>query len=295
MRIADRVLTDNVRTSLNLNISKLMQIEREIATGRRINVPSDDPAAAATALRHRTDIALSEQFSRTAQASAARLSAADTALSSLTEVVQRARELTVKAGAGSLGTDQLASIATEINQLLHSAVQIGNTNFSGQFIFAGTKTTTVPFTVTGQVPLTVTYNGNANAIYQDVGQGVQVRVDVPGGQSILPVMNALIQIRDALNGGNTDAATTSGLAALDRALDGLLQTRGSIGARVNRLEDLVQRMDDEQTNLKGLQSGLEDVDITDTIVRLNIARNVYEASLGAAAKAIQPTLVDFLR
>jgi flagellar hook-associated protein 3 FlgL len=295
MRISDRVLTDNVRTSLNLNTSKLARIEREVSSGRRINVPSDDPAAAASALRHRTDIAMSEQFSRTVQASSSRLSAADTALGSLTDVVQRVRELTVQAGAGSLGNDQMAAIATEINQLLHSAVQIGNTNFGGQFLFAGTKTTTAPFSVAGQVPLAVTYNGNANPISQDVGQGVQVRVDVPGDQSILPVMNALIQIRDALNGGDADTATTTGIAGLDTALDGLLQVRGGIGARVNRLEDLSTRLDDERTNLKSLQSNLEDVDMADTIVRLNIAQNVYQASLGAAAKAIQPTLVDFLR
>jgi flagellar hook-associated protein 3 FlgL len=295
MRISDRVLTDHVRTSLNANTVKLARIEREIATGRRINVPSDDPAAAATALRHRTDVAMSEQFSRTVQAASSRLSAADTALGGLTEVIQRARELTIKAGAGSLGQDQLNSIATEINQLLHSAVQIGNTNFGGQFLFAGTRTTTAPFSVATEVPPAVTYNGNTSAIEHDVGQGVTVRVDLPGNQAILPAMDALIQIRDALTAGDTDTATQAGLRALDTALDGVLQTRGSIGARVNRLEDLNNRLDDERTNLKTLQSSLEDVDMADTIVRLNIARNVYEASLGAAAKAIQPTLVEFLR
>jgi flagellar hook-associated protein 3 FlgL len=295
MRISDRVLTDHVRTNLNASMVKLARIEREIATGRRINVPSDDPAAAATALRHRTDVSMSEQYTRTVQAASSRLSAADTALGGLTEVLQRARELTIKSGAGSLGQDQINSIATEINQLLHSAVQIGNTNFGGQFLFAGTRTTTAPFSVATEVPPAVVYSGNANAIEQDVGQGVKVRVDLPGDQTIQPVMNALIQIRDALTAGDTDAATQAGLAALDNSLDGVLQTRGSVGARVNRLEDLHSRLDDERTNLKTLQSNLEDVDMADTIVQLNIARNVYEASLGAAAKAIQPTLIDFLR
>jgi flagellar hook-associated protein 3 FlgL len=295
MRVSDSVVTDNVRTSLNANTAKMARIEREAATGRRINVPSDDPAAAATAMRHRTDIAMSEQFERTVNAASSRLSAADSALGSLTDVVQRARELTVRAGAGSLDQDQLSAIATEVNQLLHSTVQIGNTNFGGQFLFAGTKTTTAPFSVATDTPPSVTYNGNNKAISHDVGQGAQVRVDVPGDQTLLPVMNALIQIRNALNAGNTDAATTTGMSALDSAMDGVLQTRGGIGARVNRLEELGTRMGDERTNLKTLQSSLEDVDMADTIVRLNVARNVYEASLGAAAKAIQPTLVDFLR
>jgi flagellar hook-associated protein 3 FlgL len=75
----------------------------------------------------------------------------------------------------------------------------------------------------------------------------------------------------------------------------MLQTRGSIGARVNRLDSLTERMGDEMTNLEGIKSQLEDIDVADTIVRLNAAQNVYQAALGAAGKAIQPSLADFLR
>ena len=294
MRIADRVLTDNVRTNLNHNVDRLMRVQKELSSGRRINAPSDDPAAAATALRYRTDIKLNEQFSRTTDAAKARLGAADTALGSLTDIMQRARELTVQAGSSAISDDQLKAISTELNQLLHSAVQVGNTGFGGQFLFSGTKTTTAPFDATGDEPATVTYQGNDNAIVQDLGQDAQVRVDVPGDQAILPAMQALIQVRDALSSGNRSAASSAGLPAIDQALDDVLRTRGGIGARVNRFDALGDRMDTERTNLQGLQSGLEDIDMADTIVRLNSARNVYEAALGAAAKAIQPSLAEFL-
>lgn len=294
MRISDRVLTNGVRTNLNTNTQRMVRVERELSSGRRINAPSDDPAAAATALRYRTDIALNDQFTRTVDNAKARLGAADSSLGSLTDVLQRARELTVQAGSATISNGQLKSIATEINELLHNAVQIGNTSFGGQFLFSGTKTTTAPFTAVGDLPPTVTYTGNSNPMLQDLGQDASIQVDTPGNTAMLPAMNTLIQIRDALNAGDRNTANTVGLPALDTALDGVLQMRGSIGARVNRLESLGLRMSEERTNLQGLKSVLEDIDVADTVVRLNAARNVYEASLGAAAKAIQPSLAQFL-
>jgi flagellar hook-associated protein 3 FlgL len=295
MRISDRVLTNGVRANLNANTQRMVRVERELSSGRKINAPSDDPAAAATALRHRTDIALNEQFTRTVDNATARLGAADTALGSLTDVLQRARELTVQAGSATISDDQLKSIATEINELLHHAVQIGNTNFGGQFLFSGTRTTTPPFTAVGDLPPAVTYAGNNNSIVLDLGHDASIQVDTPGDSAMLPAMNTLIQIRNALNSADRNTATTVGLPALDTAIDNVLQMRGTIGARVNRLESLSLRMGEEHINLQGLKSVLEDIDVADTVVRLNAARNVYEAALGAAAKAIQPTLADFLR
>lgn len=295
MRISDSVLTGNVRRNLNANLARLARVQNEIATGKRLNAPSDDPAAAASVLRQRTDRQTLTQYGRTVDAASARLGAADTALSSLTDVLQRARELTVAASNASVDSGGLAAMATEINQLLNRAVQIGNSKFGEQFLFGGTKTTTPPFGVTSDTPASVAFNGTTTPVVYDAGANVQLRVDVPGDATFQPTMTALIQIRDALNLGDGAAATAVGLPALDSALDGLLTTRGGVGARVNTMQTLSTRMDAEQTTLAELQSSLEDTDISDAIIRLNSAQNTYQAALGAAAKAITPTLADFLR
>jgi flagellar hook-associated protein 3 FlgL len=295
MRISDRSRMEGVRANLARSLDKMERVNREVSTGRRIHYPSDDPAGAATALRYRSDLALGEQFSRTANASRARLEAADSALGGLTDVLQRARELTLRAGSPAAGAAELQTAAIEVNQLLKQAVQLGNTSFAGRFIFGGTITTTAPFNAAGEIPAAVTYGGNGGAIDQEIGQGTLVRTNVPGDQAFLPTMNALIQIRDALNSGDAAGALAGGLPALDSALDGLLRTRGDIGARVNHLESVEQKLGMEKVNLTTLKSNVEDVDIAESVVRLNEARNVWEAALGAAAKAIQPTLVDFLR
>ncbi len=297
MRISDRILFDGVRANLQSNLEQVARVGEELASGRRLHAPSDDPVATAQALRYRRDLGLNRQYLRGVDAARARLSAVDQALGGLTDTLQRARELALQAGSGVLGTDQMQAIGVELNQLVLHAVQLGNTSFAGQFLFAGTKTTTPPFAPTGDpnAPTSVTYAGNAVAIAQDLGQGVQVRVDVPGNQAVLPAIQALIQLRDAVTAGDATTATGPALSALDGALDTVLQVRGSVGARVNRLDAIGNQLTEEQTSLEGLRSGLEDIDVADTVVRLNAARNVYEAALGAAARAIQPSLLDFLR
>jgi flagellar hook-associated protein 3 FlgL len=295
MRISDRSRLEGVRANLARSLNKMDRVNREVSTGRRIQYPSDDPAGAATALRYRADLALGEQFSRTANASRARLEASDSALGGLTDVIQRARELTLRAGSPSASAAELQSAAVEVNQLLKQAVQLGNTSFAGRFLFGGTLTTAAPFSAAGDTPMAVAYAGNGGAIDQEIGQGTLVRTNIPGDQAFLPAMDALIQIRNALSNGDGIGAIEAGLPALDSALDGLLRTRGDIGARVNHLESVEQKLSMEQVNLTSLKASVEDVDLADTVVRLNEARNVWEAALGAAAKAIQPTLVDFLR
>jgi flagellar hook-associated protein 3 FlgL len=295
MRISDSSRYEGIRANLARSLNKLDRVNREVSTGRRIQFPSDDPSGAATAMRYRTDLALGEQYSRTAESARARLEASDTALDGLTDVIQRARELALRAGAGSSGPAELRSLGIEVNQLLKQSVQLGNTSFAGRFLFGGTRTTTAPFNATGDTPPAVTYNGNSGAIDQEIGQGAVVRANVTGDQAFQPTMNALIQIRDALNAGDGDGAIAAGLPALDAALDGLMQTRGDIGARVNHLESVEKKLGMEQVNLSSLKASVEDVDLADTVVRLNEARNVWEAALGAAAKAIQPTLAEFLR
>lgn len=280
MRIADSMLSSTVRRNLNANLERLARVQNEIATGKRLTVPSDDPAATTSVLHQRTERVTLAQYGRTVDAASARLGATDAALGSLTQVIQRARELTVAAGNAAIDTGSRAAMATEVNQLLNRAVQLGNSRFGEQYLFGGTRSTTPPFSVASDTPTAVTFNGNTTPVVFDAGANIQLRVEVPGDATFQSTVNALIQIRDALSVGDGAAATAVGLPALDSALNGLLTTRGGVGARVNTMQTMTTRMDAEQTALAERQSSLEDADISDAIIRLNSAQNTYQAALG---------------
>jgi flagellar hook-associated protein 3 FlgL len=157
MRISDRMLTDTVRTDLQNGVQNLSVLQHELATGKRINLPSDDPTGTAMAMRYSTELAANTEAQRVGTSAKGRLDAADASLNSLDNVLQRARELAVQAAGGTLSASDQASIASEVNQLANEAIQLGNTNYSGTYIFGGTLTTTPPFAATGgQTPTSVT-------------------------------------------------------------------------------------------------------------------------------------------
>jgi flagellar hook-associated protein 3 FlgL len=87
--------------------------------------------------------------------------------------------------------------------------------------------------------------------------------------------------------------------ALASELDGRIQnvhsTLGEVGARAKRVEDMkTQNLMDGLTMKQNL-SGLEDADLAEVMVSLEAQRVAYQAALQATAKAIQPSLADFLR
>src|SRR5205823_4348013 len=123
----------------------------------------------------------------------------------------RVRELGVQARSATLSPSDQQAIGTELNQLLLHAVQTGNTSFAGQYLFAGAKTTAPPFAAAGAVPPSVAYNGDDVPIAVELQPGSSIRVDVPGDQTLGQAFNAIIQMRTAVNAGDT-----SGMgAALD--------------------------------------------------------------------------------
>jgi len=73
-----------------------------------------------------------------------------------------------------------------------------------------------------------------------------------------------------------------------------LNQQSEIGARVNRVELMQNRLKDLEINLTDLQSKTEDVDFEKLIIDAKINENIYQASLSVGAKIITPSLVDFL-
>lgn len=85
------------------------------------------------------------------------------------------------------------------------------------------------------------------------------------------------------------------LAKLDEALDLLLKVRAEVGARTLRMENAVNRFMDFALSFKKLLSLDEDIDVAEVVVQLQEHQNVYQMALAAAARLLQPTLLDFLR
>jgi flagellar hook-associated protein 3 FlgL len=186
-------------------------------------------------------------------------------------------------------------MATEISGLLDEAIATGNFQLAGQYLFAGHKTTTVPFTATGVPPTAVAYNGDAGAIEREITIGERVTINAPGDVALNDTFQALIQLRDNLLTGDANAIRSADIGALDSALGTVLELRGSLGATTNRFMVTRDRLEDGLIRQREMLANTEDVDILEVIVNLSAQEAVFDAALATAARAVQNTLMDFLR
>ena len=294
MRLSEQSRTHNQVRYLSDATERADRVQRQLSTNRRIDRASDDPTGAALAMQHRKNIAFESQMRRNLENGTAFLNVTESALNSATELLQRARELTVQGSTGTLGPNEKTSIATEMNQLIQQLAQVANTNFGGAYIFSGHQTQTAAYQVAGNPPAAVTWQGDTGQRIRQVSAQDAVAVNVIGDQVFEDKSADLIALRDNLNANAPTTTINSSIADIDRALNSVLDARADVGARLNRFESTTSRSLDTDTNLQELRASIEDIDISETIIQFTAAQNALEAALGAIGKTANMSLLNYL-
>ncbi len=296
-RMSSNQAVQNFLTDLQGNYRGLTDAQRTLSTGKRINSPSDDPVGIAMGLSIRRDQSATAAWSRNVADSQTWLNTTDTALAQALDVVQRARELAVQGGNGTLSSNARALIANEVSTLKSQFVEIGNSSLGGRFIFGGTATDTAPFDATAEA---ATLPINTGAISREVSQGSVMSVNItadrlqnaPGATGdIFTVLDALAT---ALQTGDSNAIATA-LTDLDAHQGNISALRGEGAAKINRLELTASRFDSQKIATGEQLSKIEDADMAQAITDLSMRETVYNAALATGARVIQKSLVDFLQ
>lgn len=449
MRITNQMLTNSILLNINRNQETMAEYEIQMATGKKIQQASDDPVVAIRALRFRTTVNEIEQFMNNAEDAVSWNSISEQAVSNITDVVQRIRELCVQGASDVMSAENRETIVTEINELMEQFVNENNASYAGRYVFGGHKTD-IPLIFlepsTDQYRLTEHFSSNGL-------EEVQRVVDSGGSSTITDAYRLRLGYRDittldtaTLEGDLTaagfptlpvnvddtmsstdagayepaagqvhfladtgelifnkdDAAAMAALATpfgidvtyekhsfekddlrpdhyfdgenltqgtsfnvssgpeemlyqvsysqemaintmayevvpidmqrdveelvamvynidhddtleselkeelfgdafgdllgkLDGHIDTLLNTRATIGGRISRLELTINRLEEDRLNYTDILSENEDVDFAETYIKMASIETIYQASLSASSKVLQPTLLDFLR
>ncbi len=294
MRVTNRMLTETTLTNLNSNRERLDRLQDQLTSSQRISNPSDDPIGISSALEFRSTISEIDQYLRNVDAANSWLGATDTALGAVNDTLHRARELAVQGANDTLSADDRQSIVTEVSNLIEATIGRANSTYAGQYIFAGVKVGTTPFSPVGNPPTAITYNGDGGAIARQINNQATMVVNSTGNTVFGPVFTALIGLRDALTSGSAGAVAAT-ILDIDGALNSVISARAQAGARMNRLVGEQNRLESLKLDLAGLLSKIQDVDITSAISEFALQQSVYEAALAAGAKAITPSLLDYLK
>ncbi len=296
-RITNSMMTNTLLADLQNITDALSHSQAQLSSGKRILQPSDDPFGTNRALAFRADLASNAQYQTNANDGSGWLDAADTALGGISQLIQRARDLVVQGANTSNGAAGNVSIAAEIDQIIESVKTESNTQFAGQYIFAGTKTTTQPFTPGGLDA----YAGNTGVVSRAIGPGVTVPVNVDGasiiGDGSTPgtLLDTLRKVSADLKANDIGALGSTDLQAIDAAVDNVNTVRATVGARADRIQTALSRLQALQQSSTQQLSDTEDADMAEVITTYSQQQAVYQAALQAGAQIIQPSLMDFLQ
>ncbi|HHV16661.1 MAG TPA: flagellar hook-associated protein FlgL [Gelria sp.] len=306
-RVTNNMLVNDLRRNMNTNMYQLEKYNRQLATTRKLNKPSDNPAGLVKSLRLRTDITESEQYLRNIGEVINFMETTDSALNDIGSVLHRVRELTVKAANSTNDQTARDAIADEISELTDQLKIVTNTTYGSKYIFGGSNVTEKPYQEDAG---NLVWVGNDEGLEVEISTGIKFQynvtnktmqnffIDIDNSDPALPVDNGIFAVlnkleQDIRSGDlpEVDAA----LGKIDNKMTDLLTARSTIGAKVNRLELQQNRLEGTRISFTDLLSQNEDADMAEVIMNLKMQENVYRSSLAAGARIIQPTLIDFLR
>jgi flagellar hook-associated protein 3 FlgL len=183
------------------------------------------------------------------------------------------------------------AIAIEVASLRDGLIALANTRSQGRPLFGGTTSGPAAYSAAGA------YVGDAGSVNRRVSDDQVMTINTTGpaafGQGPDDLFGVVGSIAAAVT---TDPAALSGhLQDLDQVMGGLLDALAGVGVRGARIERLEEVGLDRSLSLSSQLSEVENIDLPDTMMRLQMQQIGYETALAATAKAIQPTLLDFLR
>lgn len=282
----------------------MSKYQNQLSSGKEVFRPSDNPMLISKIMALRNNVMQNAQYKLNISDSIGWIETQDTTLNNLTGALQRMRELVVYGANGSLSSTDRSAIKDEMAMQIRELNDILNTNFDGRYIFGGQDTMEMPFSVDEDNLLKYESVEGKN-IFREISQGVLVNL-ITDGSRIVKLNDSsstqnhdlgilLKNIVNATADSDTNALSGELLKDIDLHIDNILGVRSSIGAMYNRLHAAKSRNEGENINLRMLLSEREDIDLAEKYMEYTVMSTVYQASLSAGAKILQPSLLDYLR
>jgi flagellar hook-associated protein 3 FlgL len=267
----------------------------ELASGSTISKPSDNPAGAAQLVEIGNTSSLLDSYEASIGSINGQLSTADSTLSSVVSVLQRAISLGVEGANGTLSDSDRTAIAGELSGIQSQLISLANTSYQGQFLFSGTAETQ-PFVADASAPSGVSYKGNPYSNLVTIGTGYQVQVNLPGSQvfngsgaDVFQSINDLITALNA-NSGIGDAVTE-----VTNAYNYVTEQRVFYGNAMNQAQNQQTFLNTEKVDLSQQQNTIAGADVAAVASEVASDETAMNATLDAISTMPRSSLFDYLR
>jgi len=292
MRVTNSMMTATVKRNLFRQAEQLARKQETMASGKRINRPSDDPLGFGKILDYRKTLSSLDQYDRNIQNAKNRTEFIETTLEGVEELVVDAKNWAVNQFASD-SMDREAAI-TSVQNIREQMLQLGNSKMGNVYVFSGFQTLTPPFLSNGT---SITYNGDNGYYSVMTADNMETQIEADGGRIFQGAEDVFDTLDQLIIGLQTDDVTLihSQINRFEQAQDQIQMVRAESGAKYQQLELVEQQTAKLKLTFEEMMDNTEKANIEETVIDFNNQELAYELSLNAAAKIIQPTLMDFLR
>jgi flagellar hook-associated protein 3 FlgL len=283
MRV-DPSYVSNLVGSLDQSQAAEQQLTAELSSGVSINSLSENPVAAGENVLLLNQIQQDDSFTQSASLVTGQLQVADSTLGSVVSQLTQALSLATSANNGTMNASDVQAVSSQISGILDEVESLANTNYQGQYIFAGGQTAASPFTTnTGSSPAVTTYNGDQGVNYLSTPNGQKIQLNVPGSQifqgsgtnSVFGALNALVA--DYSTGTVNTTQAVNDTEALNTALNFVSQKRVTIDNSITQVTAATDAITSDQTQLTAAQTNLMQADVAQVSTGLSLAETQQTA------------------
>ncbi len=305
------------------DVSKQLEELRNIgATGKKLNKPSDDPAAIRPVLNTRKQLSNIDRYLETMGKSLETMQATDGSLEHVENIMQRAKEIMTNAINGSLNNSDRTILADELSQLRQELLDTANGAVDGKYLFAGYQEDNKPFVENPAYdpalynPADSTtwpyfYQGDQNATSLEITEGEQIQVNLTGNNLFFgtatwdpanpngietgryDLFAELKQAEEALLNNDAAAMQTS-LKDLEGAADQNRRLRSQLGNRASRVETAMDYQEGVRIDLQQILSRYEDADVIEVFNEIVQQETAFQAALSITGKVSQLSILDYI-
>lgn len=301
MRVTQTMLYRQTLQSIHDGQANLVDHQNALSSGVRLHQASDDPGAMTRVMRNDDRRVQLDRFQDNIRGLESRYALMDDEMSSVTDIMHRARELMVQGGNGALDAQSLSAVADELRVLGQDVFRIANArDGQGNYLFAGNLDSDPPFSGTYTA---ATYNGGTQsrqipidefASLSDSLTGDTVFQNGPAGD-LMSMFEDLAVVVENVGSPTRQADLDAGLNRLDDALDHVLGQQVLLGKGLQRVESERDRIESTDIQLQVDSSSLRDTDYAETVSAMSIELTSLEAARQTFSQIQGLSLFDYLR
>ena len=302
MRVTHQMMTSNFKLHINRQANAMLTQQRRIASGKRVNKPSDDPDATARILEHRSRLERIDQYDHHIKRGKTRIEFTEQTLEQISDLVNRARQIAEEKKGSNVSAEERLSAAAEAKEIYDQVMQLTNMRYENNYLFGGHQTDSEPFT--RDAGYNITYNGDGGDYRMVIGEYSEVSLDADGalffhdaGSGGVNIFDELRDLIVGLENPNLAVGGTQIDATIDPLFDGREQVnlkRAELGPKIYQLDITQQHWNTFKPKIEDALAEEENADITEAVLVLQSLEIAYESTLATAARMIEPGLIKYL-